>query len=153
VDLGDVAAAQDAFRVVQAFEAWQADGDWLSAHPDAVSGAVAARFAAAAGITEEEADIARIELEGHRQRFARALHGAILLLPSAASVAPQATADAASVDAVRLQTLRLTCVAGILGAPALSAPLLEIDGAPLGVCLIGPRHSDDALIHRAASLG
>ena len=50
-----------------------------------------------------------------------------------------------------MQTLRLTCVAGILGAPALSAPLLEVGGAPLGVCLVGPRDSDDALIHRAAS--
>jgi amidase len=152
VDLGDVAAAQEAFRIVQAFEAWQSDGAWLTAHPGAVSGAVAARFRAAAEIAEEEADLARVELDEHRHRFARALQGAVLLLPSAASVAPQATADPASIDLVRTQTLRLTCIAGILGAPALSAPLLEIDGAPLGVCLVGPRHSDDALIHLAASL-
>lgn len=152
VDLGDVAAAQEAFRIVQAFEAWQADGAWLTAHPEAVSGAVAARFLAAAEIPEEEADLARIEVDEHRDRFARALQGTVLLLPSAASVAPQATADPAVIDAVRAQTLRLTCVAGIVGAPALSAPLLEIEGAPLGVCLVGPRHSDDALIHLAAGL-
>lgn len=152
VDLGDVAAAQEAFRIVQAFEAWQSSGAWLTAHPDAVSGAVASRFRAAAAITADEAAGARAELEAHRDRFERLLEGAILLLPSAASTAPQATADAATVDAVRAQTLRLTCVAGILGAPALSAPLLEIAGAPLGVCLVGPRDSDDALIHRAASL-
>ena len=152
VDLGDVAAAQEAFRVVQAFEAWQADGAWLAAHPGAVSGAVAARFEAAADVLDEEADLARFELEEHRRRFARALQGAVLLLPSAASVAPQSAADAATIGAVRAQTLRLTCVAGILGAPALSAPLIEVGGAPLGVCLVGPRHSDDALIHLAASL-
>lgn len=153
VDLGDVQAAQEAFRVVQAFEAWQADGDWLTAHPGAVSGAVAERFRAAEEILDEDADLARFELDEHRRRFGRVLQGAVLLLPSAASVAPQATADAATVDALRTRTLRLTCVAGILGAPALSAPLLEIDGAPLGVSLVGPRHSDDALIHLAASLG
>ena len=152
VDLGDVAAAQEAFRIVQAFEAWQSDGAWLTAHPGAVSGAVAARFQAAAEIPEEEADLARIELAEHRHRFARALQGTVLLLPSAASIAPQSTADPASIDAVRTQTLRLTCIAGILGAPALSAPLLEVGGAPLGVCLVGPRHSDDALIHLAAAL-
>lgn len=152
VDLGDVAAAQEAFRIVQAFEAWEANDPWLTAHPDAVSGAVASRFRAAAAITADEAARAHVELEAHRDRFERVLAGAILLLPSAASPAPQATADAATVDAVRAQTLRLTCVAGILGAPALSAPLLEIAGAPLGVCLVGPRDSDDALIHRAASL-
>lgn len=152
VDLGDVSAAQEAFRVVQAFEAWEANGPWLTAHPDAVLGAVASRFRAAAAITADEAAGARAELAAHRDRFERQLQGAILLLPSAASPAPQATADSATVDAVRAQTLRMTCVAGILGAPALSAPLLEIGGAPLGVCLVGPRDSDDALIHRAASL-
>ena len=151
-DLGDVAAAQEAFRVVQAFEAWETDGDWLTAHPDAVSGAVASRFRIAAAISADEAAAARDALAVHRERFARALEGAVLLLPSAASIAPQSTADPAEVDAVRTQTLRLTCVAGILGAPALSAPLLELHGAPLGVCLVGPRDSDDALIHLAASL-
>jgi Asp-tRNA(Asn)/Glu-tRNA(Gln) amidotransferase A subunit family amidase len=151
-DLGDVAAAQEAFRVVQAFEAWESDGAWLSAHPDAVSGAVAARFRAAAAITADEVAAARDAIAVHRERFARALDGAVLLLPSAASIAPQSTAAPAEVDAVRTQTLRLTCIAGILGAPALSAPLIELAGAPLGVCLVGPRDSDDALIHLAASL-
>ncbi|MBW4042814.1 MAG: DUF3225 domain-containing protein [Acidobacteria bacterium] len=151
-DLGDVAAAQEAFRVVQAAEAWQVNGPWLTAHPDAVSGAVAARFRAAAALTTDEVARAAESLETHRERLERALADAILLLPSAASIAPQTTADAAAVDAVRTQTLRLTCIAGILGAPALSAPLIEIEGAPLGVCLVGPRNSDDALIHRAASL-
>jgi Asp-tRNA(Asn)/Glu-tRNA(Gln) amidotransferase A subunit family amidase len=151
-DLGDVAAAQEAFRVVQAFEAWETDGAWLTAHPDAVSGAVAERFRIAAAITADEVAAARDALDAHRERFTRALEGAVLLLPSAGSAAPQATADPAEVDAVRVRTLRLTCVAGILGAPALSAPLIELDGAPLGVCLVGPRDSDDALIHLAASL-
>jgi Asp-tRNA(Asn)/Glu-tRNA(Gln) amidotransferase A subunit family amidase len=151
-DLGDVAAAQEAFRVVQAFEAWESDGAWLSAHPDAVSGAVAARFRAAAAITADEVAAARDGIAVHRERFARALDGAVLLLPSAASIAPQSTAAPEEVDAVRTQTLRLTCIAGVLGAPALSAPLIELAGAPLGVCLVGPRDSDDALIHLAASL-
>jgi Asp-tRNA(Asn)/Glu-tRNA(Gln) amidotransferase A subunit family amidase len=151
-DLGDVAAAQEAFRVVQAFEAWESDGAWLTAHPDAVSGAVATRFRAAAAVSADEAAAARDALAAHRERFTRALDGAVLLLPSAASVAPQSTADAAEIDAVRVQTLRLTCLAGVLGAPALSAPLLEPGGAPLGVCLVGPRDSDDALIHLAAGL-
>jgi Asp-tRNA(Asn)/Glu-tRNA(Gln) amidotransferase A subunit family amidase len=152
VDLGDVAAAQEAFRVLQAFEAWSVDGEWLTGHPGAVSGAVAERFRLAAAISEDEAVRARDAVEVHRARFAEVLDGAILLLPAAASIAPQATADPASIDAVRTQTLRLTCVAGILGAPALSAPLLEVGGAPLGVCLVGPRDSDDALIHLAAAL-
>jgi Asp-tRNA(Asn)/Glu-tRNA(Gln) amidotransferase A subunit family amidase len=152
LDLGDLAAAQEAFRVVQAFEAWQADGDWLTAHPGAVSGAVAERFLAAARITEHEVARARESVAAHRDRFERVLGDAVLLLPAAASGAPQATADPAAIDVVRAATLRLTCVAGLLGAPALSAPVLEVAGAPLGLCLVGPRDSDDALIHWAAAL-
>ncbi len=152
IDLGDAAAAQEALRVVQAFEAWQANGRWLTAHPGAVSGAVADRFRAAAAITAGEVAAARAALAVHRDRFERVLDGAILLLPSAASPAPATTAPAAEIDRVRALTLRLTCIAGVLGAPALSAPLLEVGGAPLGVCLVGPRDSDDALVHRAAAL-
>ena len=152
VGLGDLGAAQEAFRVVQAYEAWQADGDWLTANPDSVSGAVADRFRAAAAITAAEAARARDAVALHRERFERALEGAVLLLPSAASPAPQVTAASAAIDRVRMATLRLTCVAGILGAPALSAPVLEVDGEPLGLCLVGPRDSDDSLIHVAASL-
>ena len=151
VDLGDVAAAQESVRIVQAHEAWAVHGAWLRAHPGAVAGAVAERFRVAATIGDEEAALARDDLERHRARFASALDGAVLVLPSAASPAPQATADPAAVDAVRARTLRLTCVAGILGAPALSMPLLEVGGAPLGVCLVGPRDGDDALVHRAAA--
>lgn len=152
VDLGDVAAAQEAFRVVQGFEAWASDGAWLTAHPGAVAGAVAERFRVAAGIPADEAARARDALGGHRERFAAVLAGAVLVLPSTASTAPQATAAAGELDRVRARTLRLTCVAGVLGAPALSAPLIEVDGAPLGVSLVGPRHADDALVHAAAAL-
>jgi Asp-tRNA(Asn)/Glu-tRNA(Gln) amidotransferase A subunit family amidase len=31
-------------------------------------------------------------------------------------------------------------------------PLLEVDGAPLGLCLVGPRGSDLALIDLGATL-
>ncbi|GAA2750330.1 AtzH-like domain-containing protein [Amnibacterium kyonggiense] len=150
-DLGDLVAAQEAFRVVQAAEAWASYGAWLTAHPGAVSGAVADRFLAASRIDAAEAARARADLEAHRARLERAVDGVILLLPAAASVAPQTTADPTTVDRVRTATLRLTCVAGIIGAPSLAAPLLEIGGAPLGVALVGPRDSDDALVHRAAA--
>ncbi|MFD1722015.1 AtzH-like domain-containing protein [Amnibacterium endophyticum] len=153
VDPGDVAEALEAFRVVQAAEAWAEHGAWLTAHPKAVSGAVAERIRAAAGIDADEAARARDALDGARERFAAALEGAVLLLPSTAAPAPRSTAPADEVDRARSATLRLTCIAAILGAPALSAPLLEVGGAPLGLCLVGPRDSDDALVHLAASLG
>ena len=40
-----------AFRTVQAYEAWQQHGPWISAHPGGLGADVATRFAAAAAIT------------------------------------------------------------------------------------------------------
>ncbi|MDJ0348566.1 hypothetical protein [Cryobacterium sp. PH29-G1] len=60
----------------------------------------------------------------------------MLLLPSTASTAPS---DPETLDHARSATLALTCLAAIGGYPALSAPLLDVDGAPLGLCLVGHR--------------
>jgi amidase len=76
----------------------------------------------------------------------------VLLLPSASSIAPSTTADAETIERVRQSTLRLTCVAGIAGRPALSVPLLTVDGAPVGLCLVGPPNTDVALIALGESL-
>ena len=76
----------------------------------------------------------------------------MLLLPSASSIAPSTTADAKTIEQVRHSTLRLTCIAGIAGRPALSVPMLTVDGAPVGFCLVGPPNTDVALIALGESL-
>jgi amidase len=81
----------------------------------------------------------------------------VLLLPSASSAAPSTTADPAELDRVRAATIRLCCVAGLTGRPALSIPALTVPGpfggdAPLGICLVGPRGSDVALVSLGAAL-
>ncbi|MDQ1530376.1 MAG: amidase, partial [Microbacteriaceae bacterium] len=152
VDLGDIAAAYEAFRTVQAFEAWQVHGAWLTQHPGAISGAVADRFRAAAEIGQAEADAARDRLAPIRERLRAVLAERTLLLPAAASPAPRADAPAEAVDAARVQTLRLTCLAGIAGSPALSAPLLRVGGSPLGLSLVGAPDSDADLLDLAGEL-
>ena len=69
--------------------------------------------------------------------------------------APAATP--ADLDAVRRSTLTLTAVAGATGRPALSVPVLSAPGpggapAPLGLCLVGPRGSDLALLEFGQAL-
>ena len=48
VDVGPLDAWFEAFRVVQAAEAWRAHGAWVTAHPDAAGPGVRERFAIAA---------------------------------------------------------------------------------------------------------
>ncbi|MFT3969238.1 MAG: DUF3225 domain-containing protein [Micropruina sp.] len=152
VRLPDLAAAAEAFRVHQAYQAWQRHGAWVDANPGALKGAAGDRFAAASAITDADDEAARAALAGLRVELDAALGDTVLVLPSAAGPAPKVWASAAAVDAHRQATLRLTCIAGITGRPAVSAPLLETAGGPLGICLVGPRGSDLALIDLAASL-
>ncbi|KQO48770.1 hypothetical protein ASG28_11805 [Frigoribacterium sp. Leaf415] len=154
--LGDVAQLFELFRVLQAFEAWQSDGDWITAHPGELAADVAARFAFGATISPRQAEEARVALGHERHRLESLLDGRVLLLPSASSAAPSLGASAAEVDAVRSATLGLTCVAGVLGAPAVSVPVLEVPlasgrRAPVGLCLVGPRGSDLSLLDLAAT--
>lgn len=138
--------AFEAFRTVQAAEAWASHGEWIEAHPGALGDDIAARFAWASGFTHAQEEDARTRLAEARRVLESALAGRTLVLPSASSVAPQVTATAEQNEVTRAGTLRLTCFAGILGAPALSIPMLNTEDGPIGVCLLGPRGSDLALI-------
>lgn len=157
IDLGDPDELVEVFRVVQAAEAWRSDGAWVSAHPDAVGPGVRDRFEIASRVTFAQEDAGRLALDVLRLRLDSLLGDRILLLPSASSGAPAATADAATLEAVRAATLRLGSIANLTGRPALSVPLLSVPGpyggsAPVGLCLVGPRGSDLELIELGEAL-
>jgi amidase len=152
VDVGDLDEVLRIFRTIQTAEAWACNGDWVTAHPGALGAAVANRFEIASRTAPAAVAEARIALAAARARLDTVLAGRILLLPSASSTAPSRRADAATIDATRTATLTMTSLAGIGGYPALSVPLFEVDGKPLGLCLVGPRHTDLALIDIGAQL-
>ncbi|TFB69783.1 hypothetical protein E3O06_14900 [Cryobacterium glaciale] len=152
VDVGDLAAMFQAFRTVQAAEAWQVHGSWVRAHPGVLGADIAARFAWASRVTGSAERAARGVLGAARERLDQILDDRVLLLPSTASTAPRRDSAPADLDRTRSATLALTCLAAIGGFPALSAPLLDVDGTPLGLCLVGPRFSDLALIDSAVGL-
>lgn len=146
VGIGDVDRLSESFRVMQAAEAWRSWGRWLTAHPGAVIGDVAERFAAAAGITPGEARAARRAVRAAGQRISDTLGRRVLVLPSAASSAPPADAGPTAVQEARERTLSMTAIAAATGRPAVSVPVLAVDGAPVGLSLVGPRGSDLALV-------
>lgn len=152
VELPTLASAADAFRVHQAFQAWRQHGEWVQAHPKALRGAAGDRFLLAAEIDVVSDAAALDRLAGLRAEFDELLGERVLVLPSASGPAPRVWASAAAVDAHRQATFRLTCIAGITGRPAVGIPALNLPDGPVGVCLVGPRGSDLALIELAASL-
>ncbi len=158
VELPDAQELFETFRTVQQSEAWHNHGEWITNHPGALGQDVAARFDLASRVTQEQATAARRRLLELRMRIDEVLGDRVLLVPSASSTAPTVTADAAQIDRTRQGTLRITAVAGLTGRPALSAPLLSVPQpgallpAPVGLCLVGPRGSDVALIGLAEKL-
>lgn len=141
-----------AFRTLQAWEAWQAHGSWIAAHPGQLGADVAPRFEAAAAVTAAEADSARAVVEAARAEIRTALAGSTLILPSTANPPIRLNAVQEAIDADRAHTLRLTFLASLAGLPALSAPLLDVDGLPVGVCFVGPAGSDVSLVETARDL-
>jgi Asp-tRNA(Asn)/Glu-tRNA(Gln) amidotransferase A subunit family amidase len=146
----DLAAMLEAFQTHQRFQAWQLHGDWIRAHPQALQGSARARFEAASQITSAQDAAAQRALATARDLVDARVGTAILSLPSAASPAPRLWTSDIEVDAIRQATLRLTCVAGISGRPAVSVPADSTPAGPVGRSFVGPRGSDLALVRWAA---
>ncbi|MBT2501232.1 AtzH-like domain-containing protein [Curtobacterium sp. ISL-83] len=146
-DLDDLA---ETLRIVQAAEAWRYHGRWVDEHPGSLGDDVAGRFTAAAAVTAEDEDRARRRLPELRDRIRTAIGGGVLCLPTVPGPAPGRTATGPEVLATRRATLRMTAIAGIGGLPSVSAPLLHVDGAPVGVAFVAGADTDRALLAAAA---
>ena len=147
----DLATAVDAFRVLQGREAWAEHGEWITrVHPKMGPG-IAARFAAAARVTAEQVGPAQSVRDRVRAAVVEATAGGRLLIgPAAAGAAPPLDDPPDSAAATRTRTLRLTCIAGLAGAPVVVLPLARDEGLPLGVACLGAPGSDAALMRWAA---
>jgi amidase len=161
IDIGvDVAAAAMAFRARQGWEAWRSDGPWIRAvHPDMGPG-ITARFEAASQVTQDAVDRADVVRAAVRDAVARATaDGTVLVQPAAAGAAPPVVVDGqggrAALERRRSATLRLTCIAGLAGAPVVVRPLASDQaggGFPLGVAFVGGPGTDRRLLRWCAEV-
>ena len=147
--LPDLPGWLDAFRTWQAYEAWQAHGAWLDGRLDTLGPDVRGRFETARSVSADDAEAAHAVVETARTRIRDEIGDRVLVLPSAASVAPLPADAAAARDA----TMLLTCVAGLAGAPAVSVPTVSEEGLPVGVCLVAAPGRDHDLLRFVADLG
>jgi Asp-tRNA(Asn)/Glu-tRNA(Gln) amidotransferase A subunit family amidase len=138
---------RDTFRTIQGAEAWAADGAWIDAHPGALGADVAGRFAAGRRTTPERLAAARERRAALVAAFDEQWGTQIVLLPAAPSTAIPLDADGTEVERIRAATLALTSICGVTGRPGAVIPVLRtVSGLPAGLCLVGPRGSDRALI-------
>jgi len=153
VRLGDdlVERARQAFRTLQMREAWRSHGAWIGERHPRLGPGVAARFAAAARVSAEQAAEASLVREEVRARLV-ALLGEDALLAQAAACGPAPLLDEAreAKEAGRWRTLGLTAPAGLAGAPVVALPLVRAGGLPLGLALVGLPGDDELLADLAA---
>ncbi|MTB87730.1 DUF3225 domain-containing protein [Aeromicrobium senzhongii] len=142
-DLTDLESWREAFRVHQAAQAWATHGSWLRNRLDVLGPDVRSRFEAAAQVTPDEASAAATGVAEARQAIRDLVGDRVVVLPSASSVAPVLGSDPGR---VRDATMRLTCLAGLGGLPAISIPTTTQEGLPCGVSLIAAPGRDRDLL-------
>ena len=148
-DLSDLPAWLQAFQTLQAWEAWQERGAWIAPRLDELGADVRSRFEAASLIDDDRAAAARGLVGEAGARIRELIGDRVLVLPSAATVAPLI---GEGLDAVRAANMSLTCLAGLAGLPAVSIPGSTPGGLPVGVCLLAAPGRDRDLLRLATDL-
>ena len=136
-----------AFRYAQGFQAWQSQGESIERFDFQLGPGVRERFAWSRTVTPQQNEDSESVRKQFRANLLSSLDGGrVILMPTMPDVAPLLTDAEEALDAYRNQAIRMLCVAGLGGCPQLSLPLMQIDGIPLGLSLIGPPGSDKGLI-------
>lgn len=144
---------REAMRIVQAHEVWQTFGTFIqNEEPDLGSG-IKERMAMAATITEDEATQARTILTEATARMEELTPpGTVLILPTTPVIAPLLDETAEGLESYRVNGMRLSCMTSISGLPQITLPIGTLNGAPVGISLIGWRGADETLLDLAVTL-
>lgn len=140
------------FRTLMAYEAWKAQGPWISEKKPNFGADVAKRFEIASKVTEADYNAARPRREAVTQHLRLLLAGGgVLCFPTAPGPAPLRN-DPASHEAVRFRAHVLCAPSGLARLPQVTVPAGKVDGAPVGLSFLGGPGSDATLMRLATTL-
>lgn len=141
---------RECFQICQGYEIWSCHGKWVKQHSPDFGPGIKQRFEMASKISSEQAKKAQCDRDKISIDIRNFLGvDGILVMPTSPSIAPKRDADAAFLDDFRTRALEMLSIAGIAGLPQLSVPFGHIDGASIGLSLVGPKGSDADLISMA----
>lgn len=138
------------FQICQAHEIWACHGKWVKLHNPGFGPGIKQRFEMASKISDGQVTKA----QRHRERLSLGIRktlgpNGVLVMPTSPAIAPKRDANTALLDDFRTRALEMLSIAGLAGLPQLSIPFGNINGAPIGMSLVGPRGSDADLIAMA----
>ncbi len=144
---------QGAQRVLQGSEAWQTFQPWLDQCNPRLAWTVSRGLLQGAAFTEAERMTAGLMREEARARLRRLLPvGTILCLPTTPFPAPRKGLPVHALTPLRERISCLTSHGGLTGVPQLNIPGCSVDGAPVGLSIVGARGADLDLIRVALAL-
>ena len=136
-----------AFRQTQGWEAWQVNGDFIRRYKPMLGPGVAQRFEWSSQVTASQYQHAQAVRDSLKQHLTHILSAdAVLVLPTMPDCAPLISQTDAELENYRAASLKLLSIAGLCGFPQISLPLVQRQGAPLGISLLGLPHRDALLV-------
>ncbi|WWD81573.1 amidase [Alkalicoccus halolimnae] len=138
------------FRIIQAFEIWEAHGSWVNQQQPAFGPGIKERFEAASKVTKEEAEAAHIKKEKIRLLLTDLLaDDHMLVMPTSPGPAPLRNLAPETVDHIRKRSFQLCCIAGLAGLPQVSVPVRTPDGF-IGLSAVAGPGKDKSLLRWAS---
>ena len=148
-----LAAWRECLRIAQGFEVWQQFGAWVTTSQPHLGPGIRERMEMASHIDAASAAVAAKQRDTIRAHCETLLPpGTVMLLPSAACIAPLCNLHADAADQFRRRTMALTSAASLSGLPQLSIPAVVVENCPLGLSLLGWRGGDQNLLDFACRL-
>ncbi len=144
---------QRAQRVLQSSESWKTFEPWLDAYNPRFAFSVARNLVLGSMLTDAERSPAALMREEARARMRYLLpSGTILCLPTTPFPAPRRGLRNSELGFLRERISCLTSHGGLSGVPQINLPGANVDGAPVGLSIVGPRGSDLTLMAVARAL-
>lgn len=143
----------NAYRVLAGAEIWNEHGQWVKKNNKHLAEDVLTRFMAASRITSDEVDQEQVVRDAARRTLEALLaDDAIILMPTVPGPAPLCSSPADVLATERQQVQKLVSAAGLAGLPQVSFPWIEIDGAPVGLSVMGAKGNDGTVVQAARVL-
>lgn len=140
-------------RSLQPYEAWLTFKDWINTKNPRLAFNVARGLVMGAMIPEVERQWAALMRREARARLHYLLSpGMILAMPTTPFPAPRRGLSLAEQNPLRERILCLCAHGGLTGVPQVSIPGATVDGAPVGLSILGGHGTDATLVAVARAL-
>lgn len=150
---GDLQDWVKVFQHIQGYEVWESYGGWYRKYRPQLSEGPGSRLEWASTITYAQYQAALEAREEIVKQVDQVItEDTVVVLPTAASIAPLRTASEESINHTRLQSSQLLCISPLSGVPQVTLPIATMEEVPLGVSLLSPRHSDLQLVKLACQI-